>query len=431
MITPSFSLTATERVLPKLALDFTTASLDPRITFTRTTGASNPATFVNSNGYIALAANNSARFDYDPVTLACRGLLIEEARQNLCLQSQDFSTTWYNGQSSESVDVAVSPDGTQNADKLIEDTNPNSHQIRQDVTTTAVATTFSVFVKAAERSWVALAFTDSSNTIRVTYFDVGTGAIGTVGANTTASIRDAGNGWWRCAITLSAAFAGANNLRIQLATGNNGNSYTGDGTSGIYIWGAQLEAGAFATSYIPTTSAALTRNADVVTITGTNFSDWWQASKGGVLVRARPGTVSGTRPWVQFDDGTADNIIALRGVNTDPQLYIKATTDQATIDAGTIAANTSYRLAGSWKAGNGVATLNGFVPVKGTPASIPAATQARLGSDGTNYLNGHLQSIEYWDEFLTPATLQSVATSAGYRSIIHPVLNDTIITEPV
>ena len=77
MITPSYSITATERVLPNLALDFTTASLDARVTFTRTTDATHPATYVASTGYITTAANNAARFDYDPVALTCKGLLIE------------------------------------------------------------------------------------------------------------------------------------------------------------------------------------------------------------------------------------------------------------------------------------------------------------------------------------------------------------------
>ena len=109
MITPSFSLTATERVLPKLALDFTTASLDSRITFTRTTGASNPAAFVNSSGYITAATNDQPRFDYNPVTLACKGLLIEESRANLLLQSENFSTTWTNFASSESLESVTNP----------------------------------------------------------------------------------------------------------------------------------------------------------------------------------------------------------------------------------------------------------------------------------------------------------------------------------
>lgn len=208
-------------------------------------------------------------------------------------------------------------------------------------------------------------------------------------------------------------------------------NYSGNGASGLYIWGAQLEAGAFATSYIPTTSAAVTRNADVATITGTAFSGIWRSGPGSILVRALPSTVSGTRPLVQVDDATADNIIALRGNTTNPELYIRAGgSDQATIDAGTISA-AAYRLAGAWQAGSAAASLNSGLAVNGAPASIPAVTQMRLGSDGTNYLNGHLQAVEYWPLRLSNAGLQTASSTAGYQSIIHPVSRDTIITEPV
>jgi hypothetical protein len=84
MITPSYSLAATERVLPRLALDFTTAALDPRVTFTRT---GNTATVTNSSGVIASINADLPRFDYNPSTLVCRGLLIEEARTNVLLNS--------------------------------------------------------------------------------------------------------------------------------------------------------------------------------------------------------------------------------------------------------------------------------------------------------------------------------------------------------
>jgi hypothetical protein len=80
MMTSSYSITATERVLPRLALDFTTAVLDPRVTFTRS-GAT--ATRVNASGFIETMAANTARFDYDPMTLAPKGMLVEESRTNL------------------------------------------------------------------------------------------------------------------------------------------------------------------------------------------------------------------------------------------------------------------------------------------------------------------------------------------------------------
>jgi hypothetical protein len=169
----------------------------------------------------------------------------------------------------------------------------------------------------------------------------------------------------------------------------------------VYLWGGQHELGSVATSHISTSASAVTRNADVATMTGTNFSDWWQAGRGGVLVRALPSTVSGTRPLIQFDDNTADNIIALRGNTTNPELYIKATTDQVQLDAGTIAANTAYDLFGVWNTDDCAVKVNNGPKAFDTSATIPTVTQARLGSDGTNYLNGHLESVSYYsgDQF--------------------------------
>lgn len=220
----------------------------------------------------------------------------------------------------------------------------------------------------------------------------------------TASIRPAANGYWRVSwsatatANVTAAVAAA--IFIDSPTAGRVANATGNGVSGAHLWGSQLEVGVLPTSYIPTSTTSVTRNADVATITGANFSDWWQASKGGVLVRARPGTVSGTRPWVQFDDGTVNEIIALRGNTTNPELYIvDGGAPQAQIDAGTIAANTDYSLTGWWQTNDCRAKLGSGAQVIDNTATIPTVTQARIGSDGTNYLNGHIASISYYDSF--------------------------------
>lgn len=380
MITPSFSLTATERVLPKLALDFTTASLDSRVTFTRTTGASNPATYVNSGGVITAATNNQPRFDYDPVTLACKGLLIEESRTNQVKYSEQFdNSNWTTSKSagaSVSANTSVAPDGNTTADSVtFASSNDYLYQsISNYVAVTGQSVTFSIFAKTSTQ---------------IIVFGGGT-ATGT----DTYSHTTFQNGWYRQ--TLTRVFTETTSAKpLQMLPYG---IFAGAGT--YVIWGAQLEAGAFATSYIPTTTTALTRNADVATITGTDFSDWWQAGRGGVSVSAIPSTVSGTRPLIQFDDATADNLIALRGNTTNPELYIvDSTTPQAQIDAGTIAAGTPYTLTGWWQTDFCAARLNTSAKVIDNSATIPTVTQARLGSDGTNYLNGHLATINYYDQF--------------------------------
>lgn len=407
MITPSFAPTATERVLPKLALDFTTASLDPRITFTR---VGSTATRVNASGYIETVNADTPRFDYDPITLACKGLLIEEARGNNLAFSIDFGgSSWNPINVSVSTNQINSPDGTQNADKIIENTANGEHMMRQapqGLSANTVYTT-SIYVKPNGRdTFIRILDLDNVANGYGAAFDLtnGTTSGGTAYGSATFSgstITNAGNGWWRISISGNGG-ATCTKYVIDFYCRNNGqNVYTGNGSSGIYLWGAQLEAGSFATSFIQTTTTTpVTRNADVATMTGTNFSDWWQASKSGVLVRARPGTVSGTRPWVQFDDGTANEIIALRGNTTNPELYIvDGGVAQAQIDAGTIAANNDYSLTGWWATNDCKARLDSGAVVTDTSATIPTVTQARLGSDGTNYLNGHLASISYYDSF--------------------------------
>ena len=127
MITPSYATTATERVLPRMALDFTTGVLDPRVTVTR---ALNTATRVNSSGYVEIVNANLPRFDYDPVTLTPKGLLIEEARTNLLTYSEQFdNAAWGKQGSSVSQNVQTSPDGSVDADKLIEDATTGEHRL--------------------------------------------------------------------------------------------------------------------------------------------------------------------------------------------------------------------------------------------------------------------------------------------------------------
>ena len=396
-------------ITPAFAVDFTTAVLDSRVTFTRTTGASNPATYVDSSGYVAAATNNQPRFDFAPVTLACKGLLIEESRANIALQSEDFSTTWTLTNATVSTNAITSPSNTLTADKLIANTTASTHFITQVITGVNNTTyTFTCYIKAGEYATAGIGFLGngvfSTPGAQAIVINLSTGVISAGAGSPTSSITNAGNGWWRVSITATGGTNSPSTVSPYVFA-INGTTYAdrllaGDNASGIYIWGAQVEAGAFATSYIPTTTTALTRNADVATITGTNFSDFWQADKGGASVLATPSTVSGIRSLVQFDDGTANEIIALRGNTTNPELYIvDGGVDQAQIDAGTIVANTSYSLTGWWQTNDCKARQNSGATVSDYTATIPTVTQARIGSDGTNYLNGTIATIDYYDSF--------------------------------
>jgi hypothetical protein len=359
---------------PRFALNFTTASLDSRVTFTR---SGNTATFVNSSGFIAPINADLPRFDYDPVTLACKGLLIEEARTNLALYSEDFTNAFWTkgGTSSISATLIASPANTATANILVgaDGTDRNGNVLL--------------------RTYTGLT---SGASYTVSYYVIGQG-----GTTATLYIRDATTGaFGGTTLALTGSWQRITRTITLGASTTACNTYLGNTNGDIGVWGGQFELGAFATSYIPTTTTALTRNADVATITGTNFSDFWQATRGGASVLATPSTVSGVRPLVQFDDNTANEIIALRGNTTNPELYIvDGGAPQAQLDAGTIVANTPYSLTGWWQTNDCKARQNSGATVSDYTATIPTVTQARIGSDGTNYLNGTIATINYYDSF--------------------------------
>ena len=391
MITPSYAATATERVLPRLALDFTTAVTDPRVTTTR---ALNTATCVNAAGFIDTVNANLPRYDFDPITKICRGQLIEETRANLLVNSvfagggaapTSFTQPVATGSSApitstnSLIGVAYSQSST-----------AQRPFIAQSVSLTN-ATQYAISMVIEATSGVP-----NNGILGVSGFTITQYFVNGVAVSASAASVPG---------VLSAVFT--NNIGTASYSCRYGLGVVTTVTGTLRFSCPQIEAGAFATSYIPTTTTALTRNADVAVMTGTNFSSWWTATTGSMLVCAQQKTVGGIRPWTQFDDNTTNNIIVLRGNTTNPELYIKATTDQTQIDAGTIAVNTSYGLTGAWNTNNCAAAINGALPVTDTSATIPTVTQSRLGCDGTNYLNGWLAKIMYWPQRITDAEVQA------------------------
>jgi len=380
------------------------------ITFTRST----TGTFVGSNGLIQSAAINAPRFDFDPVTLAPLGLLIEEQRVNLALYSAEFdNATWSKTNITITANAVTSPDGTVNADAFVEDTATSTHLTSQAVTI-ADSTTFTVscYVKAAGRSWIAVAAVDKGGTANRVWFNVSTGAQGTTNGTVLGfSAVNAGNGWYRIVVSASSATGGSGaSIRINAGSADNTPSFTGNGTASFYLYGAQVEVGAFGTSYIPTVASTVTRTADNAAITGANFSPWFNANEGTFVAQWRQGAVSGTRTVMAANDGTSNQSIRLRTVTTDPFFTVtNGGIDQANIDAGTVAGSTVYKMAGCYRANDFATVIGGGTVVTDTSGTIPTVNQLMLGtSAASNYLNGHLRNITYYPTRLTDAQLQAL-----------------------
>jgi hypothetical protein len=359
------------------------------------------------------AAYYAPRFDYDPSTLQPRGLLIEEQRTNSELYSEDFANAhWSKNQSTVSSNVISAPDGNLTGDKLITDSGLPNGQVFATVALTASTTfTFSCFAKAAEWSWVNLETRGPENLNVGAWFNLSAGTVGTVSAGVTASITPVGNGWYRCAVTRTTG-TGATASRQRIYSTNADNTLsTGDGTSGIYIWGAQLEANAFATSYIPTTTTALTRNADVASMTGTNFSSWYNASEGTVFGEYQTVSAGTTQFLAAITSVSETDRITLGQTTTT---YVGAVVDtgstQASITQGTTSLNVA-KISLAYAVNNFAFSANGAAPNTDTSGTVPSGvTEMKLGRRGTSTspLNGWISRIAYYPTRLPNATLQAL-----------------------
>jgi hypothetical protein len=175
------------------------------------------------------------RLDYSGGA-SCPSLLLEPQRTNDTDFSEYFNASYWTKSDATIVNnVTISPEGVQNASKIVESSSTSSHRIYEG--TTGSSSIFSFYAKAAERTWVSVL----SNSGGFSYFDIGNGVLGTIQSSSVGTIESVGSGWYRC--TLYNGHGTYGNY-IGLASANNTSSYTGDGTSGVYIWGAQLESNA-------------------------------------------------------------------------------------------------------------------------------------------------------------------------------------------
>ena len=366
------------------------------------------------------AADNVARFDHDPTTGESLGFLVEESRSNLVLQSEDFGTTWTNTNSTEQTNVIVSPAGTLTGDKLIEDTTASVfHRIVSGLVSSSSGTfTASVYIKAAERSFAFVGVTDNATGAMERRINLSTGVIDStnvsaVGSWTSisASSTNVGNGWWR--VSLTGTQGGGTNLSVLVSTGDaSGNrTYTGNGYSGIYIFGAQLEAGAFPTSYIPTVASQVTRAADAASMTGANFSSWYRADEGTFYTEFQTATPTTARIF-QVGDGTGNNRMDLTmSVGNIVSMFVQynGSTQASQAPTGTLSANVFGKVGLTYKNNDFNISLNNSALATDTSGNVPLVTQIGIGRrlDATLYLNGHLRKLSYYPKAL-PANLQAL-----------------------
>ena len=361
-----------------------------------------PSTYVATTA----SAYYGPRFDYDPVTLAPRGLLIEEARTNLLTYSQDWTNAaWSKANVTVTAAATTSPDGAVNAQRLQATTTAATNVSSPAIAVAATSASYSVYVKQGSGATTANTFALRNNTTATNLvlgtLNYSTGVWTYTIGSTGVTVANAGNGWWRLQITATSGITSGDTLIVY--AGFIGNAQTaGDH---LFVYGAQLEAGSFATSYIPTVASTVTRNADVATMTGTNFSSWFNATEGTFIAEADYNGaanfpyIAGLISQNGFFVGSTGNI------NTGRVFSFDAATSNTT------PANTVFKAAGAYNAINpAIANLNGGPVATGTEAWAAGAVALRIGGNtiGGRLLNGHIRTIAYFNTRLPNAQLQTL-----------------------
>ena len=339
-------------------------------------------------------------------------LLLEPQSENLTSYSQELDNAFYlKANGSMLANIAISPDGTLNADAYIEDTSTNTHDFYKFnyIAVTAVPYTYSIFVKKKGNRNVRL--TSQSGANFLANFDLTLGVV-TLEQSATATIEDVGNGWFRCSIT-GTPTAGNMGLLINSLDGTSTN-YLGDGTSGLYLWGAQIEELDYLTSYVPTTTVAVTRTQDVIT-NGGNY-ETLDTDEGVLFFEAKDGNpLHSTERDISLSDGSLVNNVIIRygGDPNQVEVIISRNPGLEVFFDVTISDTTVYnKFAIKWKQNDFALWINGVELATNTTSNAPI-TLDRLNFDngvGGDLFIGSVRQIRVFPSILTDAQLKKLTT---------------------
>jgi hypothetical protein len=361
--------------------------------------------------------NSAPRFDHNPTTGESLGLLVEEARTNLSQQSDNFSDAyWTKTDCTITANESTAPDGTLTANLWTNTASPGivaSSTITKDAT--ARTYTGSLWVKGGGTAFtMSIDSTTTTNRGRA-IFNMSSGTLTSVAndgnfTNTSGTITAYANGWYRLTVTTTTStFTG---IRLRPF-------FSGTGST-ARIWGAQVEEGAFPTSHIPTTTATVTRSADVASITGSNFSSWYRQDEGTFFWS---GSVYNTQYSNQnpfrVTEGTSLRGIGfgLDGRTGSDDAYFSTRNNTSITSASStfpyVIGNSNMRICGAF--GSDVAaSFSGSAPIVSSPAYVfgtenQIEIMGNKGISGTNnQYNGHTRRLTYFPTRLPNETLQRI-----------------------
>ena len=368
---------------------------------------------------------NVPRIDY---TSGCGSLLLEPQRTNLATYSEQFdNAAWTKSNTTISANATTSPDGTINADKLVEDTSTGIHILQPTtpiVTVVSTSYSLSAFYKIGERPYaiIGLHYNTSNGCVAEYEFSTDTfvysGAAGTNYSISNLKSIILANGFVKLSCTVTTghtvAFPSFGIHKDLLTSGIIGNNtYTGDGTSGVYVWGGQLEAGSYVSSYIPTLASSVTRLAD-------------SASKTGIssLIGQTEGVLFADVYFNGVNESVSQTSIFVRtaGANTG---YVFISFYQGKINVGFRVAGSTlfdiligstlsagrYKIAFAYKSGDIAFYVNGsLIDTRGSTFGTTSFSEIYLGGAIGNQLGDGLNQAQLYTTRLSNAELATLTT---------------------
>ena len=361
---------------------------------------------------------NVPRLTYQNGGGGCPSLLLEKQSTNIVTYSEQFdNAAWSLSGVTVSANQTTSPDGTTNADKLIESSANALHEIYQAQSlTNGVTYTNTIYAKSGERTQIAINFVSGgfgqgANVIA----DLSAGTLGTVSnygsvTGSTATITNVGNGWYRISLTMTPATT--ETFYADYSPALNGNiTYQGNGTSGVYIWGAQIEISSYPTSYIPTTSSSATRVADACFKTG--ISSLIGQTEGVVFWDIEVETLSatGNENILNLDAGSfGDTIYFIKGSagGITAEVYAGATVQCSF--SYSLPSVGRYKMALAYKANDFAFYVNGVSRGTDSSGTVPATSRFQMGNGVFGSSDGKVNQAVLFTTRLTNAELASLTT---------------------
>ena len=397
-------------IRPTLDLNFAaTKTLDSRITFTR----NGVGTYVGEDGLIKYASNNVPRFDHDPITRESLGLMIEESRTNLWENSSDLTISdapvygnW--NAASRTGNVAVSPDGLTEGDRSTFST-ASSSVVERFSATAGTVYTFSIYLKKDPTSVDTLldyfgflvCWSNNGSTLTSYAFpDL------VSGQNASDVLTDE---WKRFSVSYTCP-ANATSMEFGISNRGSGPATLSQAYS-VLCWGAQIEAGSYATSLIPTNGSAVTRGQDIAKITGTNFTNFYNQTEGTLVAHYYSTVDDNYIAQLENSATPGDDRIGLVNYSAYQGFVETGNSTQASLDNGTPTVGGVNKVAFAFKTNDFAVSLNSATPVTDTSGTMPTVGRMMIGSrHGGAYdvLKSTIRHLSYYPKRLPNAQLQGL-----------------------